>query len=379
MMVLLEGESLVNDATGLVLFRFAVAATLTGSFSIGQAVFSFSLLAIGGVIVGLLFGWLSTALLARMREPHLAVIASLLTAWASYIVADRIGTSGVLSTVACGIFVGAKQHAVFTASMRTSAESVWIAVGFVLESLVFVLIGLALRDVMQGLSGTVLPLLPAIAGVVGAVVLSRFVWLFGTIYGRRLFPRARATPPIAIPIVMGWAGMRGVVSLAIALSLPTDMPGRDFILLSTFAVILVTVLVQGSTLGPLIRMLRLRGIVKAPQNMLTEIEARVRLAEAQLATLRQRAYDADGTLLHPRLLEQLEFKLGVMQRVRETEGGIPGARAAHFDLVVATVAAGRRELLRLHRERAIHDSVLRTLETELDLEEMVALRRRGDG
>lgn len=379
MMVLLEGESLVNDASGLVLFRFAVAAALTGSFSVGEAVLSFAVLSVGGVAIGLLFGWVATALLSRLREAPLMAVGSLLTAWASYIVADRIGTSGVLSTVACGLVMGWKQHEVLSAVARTSGRAVWDAVEFVLESLVFVLIGLSLRSVLQGLSGSIAPLLPAMAAVIAAVVLSRFVYVFGVAYGKHfVIGRWRTAPPPAIPAVMGWAGMRGVVSLAIALSLPQTLPGRDFILLTTFVVILVTVLGQGATLGPLIKALRLRGIVTAPPSTMSEIEARVRLADAQLAAVRLQAHDASGTLLHPRLLEQYEYRVGVMQRVSETEGGMPQARTEHFTLVVAAVAAGRAELLRLHRTGAIHDTVLRVLETELDLEELVALRRRGD-
>lgn len=179
---------------------------------------------------------------------------------------------------------------------------------------------------------------------------------------------------------MGWAGMRGVVSLAIALSLPQTLPGRDFILLTTFVVILVTVLVQGSSLGPLITALKLRGIVTAAPSTMSEIEARVRLADAQLAAVRQQAHDVSGTLRHPGLLEQYEYRLGVMQRVKETEGGMPDARTKHFTLVVAAVSAGCAELLRLHRTGAIHDSVLRVLETELDrgTGRPTSPRRRGD-
>jgi len=172
--------------------------------------------------------------------------------------------------------------------------------------------------VLQGLSGDILPLLPAMAAVVAAVVLSRFGWLYGTAYGTHLLSRRwENRPPHAILVVMGWAGMRGVVSLAIALSLPPALPGRDFILLTTFVVILVTVLVQGSTLGPLIRLLKLRGIVTGPSTVLREIEARALLAEAQLTVVQAQAYDASGTLRHPRLLEQYQYRLGVMQRVRK--------------------------------------------------------------
>ena len=382
MMVLLEGESLVNDASGLVLFRLAVAAALTGSFSVGEALTSFAILSIGGIAIGLFIGWIATVLLARLHETPILAVATLLTAWASYIIADKLGVSGVLSTVACGLLLGWRQHEIMSAEARTSGQAVWRAVEFVLESLVFVLIGLSLRDVILDQELSTGRLWPAILAVVLTVILSRFAWMFATAYGTSLLSGRRAgKPSTAVLVVMSWAGMRGVVSLAIALSLPAELPGRDFILLTTFVVILVTVLGQGATLGPLIRAMQLprSGLPIGSDGtpMLSEIDARVRVADAQLAAVQALAHDETGAVLHPRLLEQYEYRQAVIRRVQESAGGIPGARAAHFDLIVAAVAAGRAELLRLHRSGAIHDSVLRTLESELDFEELGARRRRG--
>ncbi len=382
MMVLLEGESLVNDASGLVLFRLAVAAALTGSFSVGDALTSFAVLSVGGIALGLFIGWIATVLLARLREPSMLAVATLLTSWASYIIADKLGVSGVLSTVACGLWLGWRQHEIVDAAARTSGESVWRAVEFVLESLVFVLIGLSLRDVFLGQELEVARVWPAILAVVLTVILSRFAWMFASGYGTSLLSGGRrGKPPAAVLVVMSWAGMRGVVSLAIALSLPETLPGRDFILLTTFVVILVTVLGQGSTLGALIRAMELPrsnpALSPAGTPMLGEIEARVRVADVQVAAVEKLAHDETGALQHPRLLEQYQYRQAVIHRVLETTGGMPGARAAHFDVIVAAVAAGRAELLRLHRSGEIHDSVLRTLESELDLEELGARRRRG--
>lgn len=383
LMVLLEGESLVNDASGLVLFRLAVAAALTGSFSVGAALTSFAVLSIGGIAMGLFIGWIATVLLARLQETPILAVATLLTAWASYILADKLGVSGVLSTVACGLVLGWRQHELISAAARTSSQAVWRAVEFVLESLVFVLIGLSLRDVLFGQEIEIERQWPAILAVVAAVILSRFVWMFSTSYGTNLLSgRWRAKPPAAVLVVMSWAGMRGVVSLAIALSLPETLPGRDFILLTTFVVILVTVLGQGSTLGPLIRAMQLPSSNPGVGSgmgvpMLNEIDARLRVADVQLATVRTLAYDEAGVLRHPRLLEQYEYRQSIMRRVQASTEGMPGARAAHFDVIVAAVAAGRVELLRLHRTGAIHDTVLRSLESELDLEELGARRRRG--
>jgi monovalent cation/hydrogen antiporter len=182
--VLLEGESLVNDASGLVLFRLAVAANLTGTFNAGSAALSFVVLAIGGVVAGLVFGLVASVLLKRLRDPTLSIIGSLLMAWASYIGADAIGVSGVLSTVTCGLVMGWRQHTVLTAITRTQARAVWGVVVFILESLVFILIGLSLRGVLNRLGGqgvdaltAVEAVLPAMGAIVATVVLTRFAWI----------------------------------------------------------------------------------------------------------------------------------------------------------------------------------------------------------
>ena len=383
--VLLEGESLVNDATGLVLFRFAVAAALTGMFSAGEAALSFGVLAVGGVAVGIAFGVATTILIVRLREPRLEIIGSLLAAWASYIGGEAIHVSGVLSTVACGLVVGWRQHATLSAATRIQARAVWGVVEFVLESLVFILIGLSLRGVLTRLGGgsePVLALLPAAGAIVGATVLSRFVWMFPATYlPRLLLPSLRRRdpyPPPAVPFVMGWAGMRGVVSLAAALSLPDQFPGRDFILATTFLVILVTVLVQGATLAPLVRAFRLGDFRQQQGSTLPEAEARARVVRAELAAIERHSMGDDGTHRHPRLVEQYGYRARAAARFSETAGTLVGEKRAHFEAVLAAVAAGREEVLRLHRAGEIHDSVLHALEGELDLEEIEARRHRGD-
>ncbi|HYZ24072.1 MAG TPA: Na+/H+ antiporter, partial [Rhodopila sp.] len=299
--VLLEGESLINDASGLVLYRFAVAAALTGTFSAAEAAKVFVLLAIGGVVVGLVCGYLGTVLFARLRDPILTTIGSFLLGWAAYIGAEALGFSGVLSTVACGLVVGWRQHTILTAHTRFAAATTWQTATFVLESLVFILIGLSLRGVLARLNattGSVPDLLLPTAAIIAAVILSRFAWVLPATYLiRAIFPRVRRHdpyPPLGIPIVVSWAGMRGVVSLAAALALPIEFPGRDFILAATFAVILVTVLVQGATLAPLIRLLRVERFLGGSQLTLRESEARARIAKAQLAAIQRASALPDG-------------------------------------------------------------------------------------
>jgi monovalent cation/hydrogen antiporter len=373
---LLEGESLVNDASGLVLFRLAVAASLTGVFSATHAALDFAWLGVGGVALGVAFGYVSIFVVKRIGDSDLTIIWSFLTAWISYIAADKLGVSGVLSTVACGMVLGWKQHDVLTAVTRTRSMAVWGVVVFVLESLVFILIGLSLRGVLTRLGGTeaVVALLPSTLAIVAAVIVARFAWIFpGTYLPRALIPALRARdpyPPLSVPFIMSWAGIRGVVSLAAALSLPEGFPGRDFILAVTFAVILVTVLVQGATLAPLVRRLSSSGFALSNISKLSEAEARARVAAAQLVAVEKQSLKPDGSHRHPRLIEQYSYRVRASSRFSEETEALTPHRTEHFTAVLAAISAGRRELLRLHRANEIHDTVLHSIEQELDLEEI---------
>jgi NhaP-type Na+/H+ or K+/H+ antiporter len=260
---------------------------------------------------------------------------------------------------------------------------------FILESLIFILIGLSLRDVLIRLGGfganglgTIAALLPPVAAIVATVIVSRFAWIFPATYlPRWLVPALRKRdpiPPLAVPLIMSWAGMRGVVSLAAALALPEAFPGRDFILATTFAVILVTVLVQGATLAPLIRALRLDGFVLVQAQTLSESAARARMAAAQLHAVEARSQAPDGSQRHPRLMEQYGYRARAATRYSEAEDSLAHHRNEHFSVILAAIAAGRTELLRLHRTGKIHDSVLHALEQELDLEEISARRLSGE-
>jgi CPA1 family monovalent cation:H+ antiporter len=380
---LLEGESLVNDASGLVLFRFAIAAGLTGTFSLFQAVSSFGVLAIGGVLAGVAFGYVASCVLVRLHETQISlnIVGSFLAAWTSYILGDAMHVSGVLATVTCGLVMGWRQHDVLSALTRLEANAVWKVVVFALESLIFIFIGLSLRGVLKRLSEggiEITSLLPEIGVISLAMVVARFLWIVPATYlPRFLSPSLRQRdpyPPIAVPLVISWAGMRGVVSLAVALSVPDGFPGRDVILATTLAVILVSILVQGTTLAPLIRILRLTGFALDQSPTLSEPAARVEIARAALAEVRRRSAGRDGTQLHPRLVEQYAHRAEMAVRYVETNGALAADRADHYAAVLAANRAARAELLRLHRAGRIHDSVLQTLEAELDLEEVSAQR-----
>jgi monovalent cation/hydrogen antiporter len=376
---LLQGESLLNDASGLVLFRFAVAAALTGIFSTTSAIVSFCVLSVGGVAVGLIIGQLGLLVIRRLRDSELIITTTLLLASVSYIGAERLHVSGVLATVATGLLLGWRQHSLFTATTRVRAEAFWKVLVFLLESILFILIGLSLRGVLVRLGGLAhagralwLPVL----GVLGAVVLSRFVWLFGSDIARRIARRfglgQRAAPSFSAALVMSWAGMRGVVTLATALAWPVSLPGRDFVLVSAFTVILVTVLVQGTTLESLIRSLRINRPDEARRRRESEDLAWMRMTRAQYQAIAAVSQQPDGSERHPRLLEQYAYRARVAAEYNVDREAHNPVKNEHFNAVLAAIEAGRNETLRMHRSGEIHDRVLRVLEQELDLQQMVA-------
>lgn len=380
--VLLEGESLLNDASGLVLFRFAIAAGLTGAFSLPAAVGSFFVLAVGGALVGLGVGFAWVKLVRRLGDEYLMIATTVLLGWTAYILGERLHVSGVLATVVAGLFASWHQHTVFSASTRMRGTSFWTVAVFLIEAAVFVLIGLSLRGVIErsGGFGVVFTTmgLPMLAVLV-ALVAARFAWVFGgdlvTAVGRAL-GLTRARPLGAgCATVIGWTGVRGVVTLALALSVPEGFPGRDLILVTAFAVILGTVLLQGTTLGRVVAWARLSEH-EADQPRLTMAQAEVAMAQAQFDVVRRLAYDGEE-LIHPQLLQRYERRAtAIVDYAERTEHFRPMLHA-HFDVVLEAVAAGRRELIRLHRAGEIEDDTLRELERDLDLEELSALSAKA--
>jgi monovalent cation/hydrogen antiporter len=381
--ILLEGESLLNDATGLVLFRFAVAAGLTGAFSAGEALQSFLFLAIGGAAVGALVGAIWVVLVRRLGDDYLMIAASVLTCWAAYLLAETIHVSGVIATVVAGFICGWYQHVLFPASVRMRGTSFWTVMVFLMEALVFMLIGLSLRGVIERVGGFGVVLdemaMPILVILV-AMTAARFAWVFGSdalIAIMRALGLHRYTPlGLRCATVLSWAGMRGVVTLAVALSVPDGFPGRDFMLVTAFAVILGTVLIQGTTLGGVIRWAGLSES-EAERARLTMSQAEAAMARAQVALVEQRAYDADGNLIHPRLLERYQRKATGLADYAGREADYRPGLHAHFDVVLEAVAVARTELIRLHRAGEIDEETLQELERDLDLEELSAMSAKS--
>ncbi len=319
----------------------------------------------------------------RLRDEYLVVASSVLLCWAAYIPAEMLQVSGVIATVVAGLVCGWYQHVVFSAAIRLRGSSFWTVMVFLLEASVFMLIGSSLRDVISRAGGIALVvehMAVPVLWILLALTLARFAWIFfcdGLIALRRRFGWRRfETMGWRASTVLGWAGMRGVVTLAAALSVSEDMPWRDFVLVAAFAVILVTVLIQGTTLGLVIRWLRPpeAGARVAPLGM---SQAEAAMAQAQVKVVEAHAYAPDGTLLHPQLLERYRRRATISEDYAGNEAQYQPRLQAHFDLVLEAVAAARAELLRLHRAGQIDDRVLHELERDLDLEEMGALSAKA--
>ena len=381
---IVEGESLINDGTALVVYRFSVAAVLSGSFSLWQAGLQFLLSAIGGVAVGLVAGVVVAAVRRRLDNPLVEITISLVTAYLAYLPAEALGVSGVLAAVTVGIFLGWRATELTIPSTRIRAYSMWEILVFLLNSTLFVLIGLQLRPLVERLSGEPYQRLAVYAlAVVLTVIVTRMVWMFAFTYGpRRLSRRLRERdpdPPWQLTFTLGWTGMRGAVSLAAALALPQTLgtgepfPARDLIVFLTFSVILVTLVVQGLTLPPLIRALRLE---HDDSDEREELEARRQSAEAALDRIDELVKEdwvREGTAERLRGLYDYRRRR-YAARAGESDGDADPIdyeeRTAAFSrLRTELLRAEREALLRLRNERRISDIVLRRIERDLDLEE----------
>jgi monovalent cation/hydrogen antiporter len=383
LLILLEGESLFNDASGLVLFRFAIAASVTSVFSASDAIGSFFILAIGGALVGLAVGAAWALLLRRLGDEYLMVATSILTPWAAYLFGDLLHVSGVIATVTTGLVLSWNHHTIMSASVRMRGGSFWTVMIFLMEASVFMLIGSSLRGVVERVGGygvVIDQMAKPILLIVLALTLARFAWVFVSdvviVICRALGMRRHAPLGARCATVLSWAGMRGVVTLALALSLPEGFAGRDFILITAFAVILATVLIQGTSLGPMIRWLKLRE-KDSEKPRLSISQAEATMAQAQLRVIEQRVYGEDGTLEHPMLLEQYRRRVSMSAKYVGQEEQFAPRLHAHFDLVLEAIAAGRVELLRLHRAGDINEAILRELEHDLDLEELSSISAKS--
>ncbi|MBO0868404.1 MAG: Na+/H+ antiporter [Micromonosporaceae bacterium] len=390
LVTILEGESLLNDATALVTYRIGIAAVLTGAFSPGQAVLRFGLVSVVGAGVGLAVGYAIVFVRRRIDDPLTENAVSLVTPFAAYLLAEALHGSGVLAVVLTGLVVARVAPLIVSSTTRLQGQAVWEMIAYLLQGVVFALIGLQLRGILAGLGGrySAGQLVLYAALVVGVVIAVRFIWVYPATYLPRLISRrirAREPyPPWQAPALVSWAGLRGVVSLAAAFAVPLTagsrpFPGRDLILFLTFAVIVVTLLLQGLTLPWVSRLLRLGGM----QDDVTLLEqAGAEHTTARLALVRLDQIAAQGML--PDEVEQ-RLRRDLEERARRAHAVLgPGADDEHLPELVegavvaaASYAEARQELLRLERTEALRmwregeigDAALQALQRRLDLEE----------
>jgi monovalent cation/hydrogen antiporter len=382
-LTVLEGEGLVNDATALVAYRMSVAAVVAGVFSLRMATVEFAWAAVAGVGVGLGVGMAIVALRRRLRISSVASnTVSILTPFAAYIPAEHFGASGVLAVVAVGLYLGRQGPRVLSPQTRTQAVAMWEMLAFLLEGLVFILVGLELPMAVAALHeyrvGT---LAVATVAVSVAAVLVRMVWVVPGTYLIRgfmgWFGRPEPMPPLRSVLFIGWAGLRGADSLVIALSLPLTVatgapfPGRDLILFLTFAIIFVTLVVQGLSLKAVIRVL---GLKPDPESAREMSAARARLAVVGLEALDALPVGEPGAedarkalrLKYEHVAHRFEARLH-NKRIARDEERIEAYRTMRLKML----GAEREALIVMRDKNEISDDVLREIQNDLDLEQVL--------
>jgi CPA1 family monovalent cation:H+ antiporter len=385
---ILEGESLVNDATALVLYGFAVAAVQTGAFSLGDAAVRFVWVAAVGIGLGVVVGVILVAIERRLTDPPVEVMVSILAPYGTYLLAESAGASGVLSTVVAGAILGWHAPRVMTSDTRILASGVWQMLIFLVNGLAFLLIGLQMPRILEVVSERHTTQLIGLAAAICLTVIAvRMAWVFPATYIPRIvvpgLARRDPAPPARVVAVIGWAGMRGAVSLAAALALPLSLasgapfPERDLILFLTFSVILVTLVGQGLTLPWLVRR---AGIGDDGSSVHEEVHARQAANDAALGRLEGLQTEWPG---HVPLIEQLRQRYEHAEEHlvhdhaedgRPAEPEMDQEAIEHLAIRRAVLDAQRLAVIDLRDRGIIHDDVMRRIERELDLEELQAER-----
>ena len=380
LVTVLEGESLVNDATTLVAYRIAVAAAVGGSFVVWEAGLRFVAGVAGGVAVGLIVGWLVAVVRRRLEDPPAEIVLTLVTGYVVYLPAERLEVSGVFAVVTVGLFVGWRAPELASPTTRLLAFSFWEILVYLLNAVLFLLVGLQLQPILEQVTGRSVATLLGLAALVSAVVIAiRFVWSFTVPYLVRALDRRPGQVARRVGarqrLISSWSGMRGAVSLAAALALPLEtdsgqpFPERELILFVTFGVIFVTLVVQGLTLPALIRRL---GVHDDGAEQREELQARLGATDAALARLEELAVEEwtrDDTVERLRGLYQfrrrrLKARAGIFE-----DDGYEDRSLAYQRLVRELLEAQRHAIIRLRNQGVIGDGVMHRVERELDLED----------
>src|SRR5579884_675556 len=376
---LLEGEALVNDGTALTAFKVALAAVGAHAFSIGHGILQFVAVSLGGTAIGVAIGAVSAWIRGRMDDPDLEIAVGIITAYAAYIAADRAGVSGVLSAVAAGIVIATRSADILSPGTRLRSRPFWQTASFILNALLFLLVGLQLRAATEGIHELGTGRLAGYVTAISATVIAlRLAWMYALPVAipaiRRRLPGGTLRQAWRDQLVLGWSGMRGALSLAAALSLPLAIarngPGdRGLIVFLSFAAIMVTLLLPGLTLGPLIRWLKLG---QSEVRLRLSLEARRHVAHAALTVLDQAAKgeEAIPERMLSRLRDVYEMRLeGIERRLgRDEHDAGPEHLRRERELRARLIDAQRKALHELAARRAAPADLLREIERDLDLE-----------
>lgn len=379
---ILEGESLVNDASGLIAYKYALTAITAGNFILWQAGLNFLFVASAGIVVGLAIAYI--IYIAHKKficDPILVVTLTFLTPFASYLLAEELHVSGVLAVVTTGLYLSFRSGEIFSHQSRIMAYSVWEVIIFILNSLIFVLIGLQLRSVIEGIHDYPLSELLLYGLAISFVVIAvRFIWVVpAAILPRWLSKRIRENEPFYPKnmVVFGWAGMRGVVSMAAALALPltlkdgTPFPHRNLIIYLTFCVILSTLVALGFTLRWVVRKLKIE-----PHSVVAEeYDVRTKVVSAVISHIEENLSLVSDELLH-NIKSKYEVKYNRLQKTdlpanffgkgQKLSGNIFNE---FTKMQIDLISIERKELQQLHRYGKASEEILRKIERELDLEE----------
>ncbi len=389
-LVVLEGEGLANDGTALVLYRFAVAAVSLGVFSPGKALVTFSLILVGELVYGLAIGWFSLRLRQWARDPRIEITLSLMTPYLAYWLPAHLGGSGVLATIATGLYVSWNGPLLIGSATRLQGVFFWDLIVYLIQGLVFLITGLQLRTLLERVHAVdVAELLVATGLTTAVVIIARFAWTFPTTYLPRWLSKSLArrdpAPPWQAPFMIAFVGVRGVVSLAAALALPMatsdgrPFPGRDLILFVAFGVIVITLVGEGLLMSKVVDWLGLaRGA--AAEHALEQAQEHAARATA-LDTARRRLEEIAAERELPEHVVRL-----VRARHDDRQQLIPADLGTGLELTRASTAVRsevieeeRRVLHQLLRDGKLTDESRRRIERELDLEaETIACRSPDD-
>lgn len=377
---ILEGESMVNDATGLVVYRFAVAVVMTGTFSLWQAGLQFVVVSLGGLLLGLILAWPIAWLHRHIDDAPIEITITLLTPYAAYLLAEEFHISGVLAALAAGLYLSRHSSRFFSANTRLQANAVWNVLVFLLNGLLFLLIGLAWRTILGSITSESFGSVLGEAVLVSvSVIVIRVIWVFLATYVPRLLsPRLRRRDPDPgwrNVTIIAWTGLRGGISLAAALALPLTsatgqtFPARNLIIELTFGVILATLVGQGLSLIPLIRLLRLQTETMYEEELRQARLIATHAALVKVEELAQMDGAASPFLADLRAHYEHQARHWSVKADGAMQEPIAEQAVTHQHLREEVLQAERTAVIALRDQGQIDDEVLREMERELDLEE----------